>query len=231
MNVLCVETSGGRAFVAALAQGIVIHAVTSERASTHAERILDMMGEVLRAAGWMDAACALVAVGRGPGSFTGVRVAVATAKGFAFARRIPLVGVVSLDAMAHAAQLQRGALPGAAFVDAKKGEVFAAFYGAAGETLVAPAHLPRERAVQWLAEAQLRTGLSCAWIAGEIAQSIGLADARWLLGEGVDLPGPVSMAALAEQAWEARAHDELVELEPLYVRPPDIHVAAPRVAT
>ncbi len=77
----------------------------------------------------------------GPGSFTGVRVGVASAKGIAFALGVPVVGVVSLEAMAAAAFAAGEAGAGdvvLAAIDAKKGEVYVAAYGAGGEALVAP---------------------------------------------------------------------------------------------
>ncbi len=77
----------------------------------------------------------------GPGSFTGVRVGVASAKGIALGLGLPLAGVVSLEAMAAAAFATGAAGPGdvvVAAVDAKKSEVFVAAYDARGTVLAAP---------------------------------------------------------------------------------------------
>ena len=93
------------------------------------------------------------AVGLGPGSFTGLRIGLATWKGLAYANRRPIVGVSSLAAMALEAARSADAPDGALLVpllDARKGEVYAGFYRASGgrvtavrpEEAIAPAALP-----------------------------------------------------------------------------------------
>src|SRR5947207_9014588 len=100
----------------------------------HATRLLSMADELLRRAGIAWSALDRVAVGVGPGRFTGLRVGIATARGLAQALSIDLVGVSSLHVLAEAA-LQSAPAPGEgvlAVIDARRGEVFAAAYAAAG---------------------------------------------------------------------------------------------------
>jgi len=114
----------------------------------HATRLLGLCEEALAAAGlgWDD--IGLLAVGIGPGGFTGLRVGLATAHGLALARGLPLAGVSSLRALAQPA---RHVAPGgrsAAVLDARRGEAFvAAFDGPA------PALEPVALAPERLAEA------------------------------------------------------------------------------
>jgi tRNA threonylcarbamoyladenosine biosynthesis protein TsaB len=90
----------------------------------HAARLLSAAGEALAAAGVAWADVDRLAVGLGPGSFTGLRIGIATARAVAQARGLPTVGVSSLDALARGAEE-----PVVAAIDARRGEVFAAAYG------------------------------------------------------------------------------------------------------
>jgi tRNA threonylcarbamoyladenosine biosynthesis protein TsaB len=88
----------------------------------HTTRLLSMIAEVLERAGGGWEAVERIAVGVGPGTFTGLRIGIATARALAHAREIPLVGVSSLQALAAGA----GAPVVIAVIDARRGEAFAA---------------------------------------------------------------------------------------------------------
>lgn len=98
-----------------------------ERANAHGESILPLIEQALAQAGWNRSQLDRIAVGSGPGSFTGLRVGIAIAQGLSEGLEIPLVGVPSLFAMALAVPAEQ---PGCrcALVDARKGELFAAAY-------------------------------------------------------------------------------------------------------
>ena len=89
----------------------------------HATRLLDMAGELLAAAGLGWSALERIAVGVGPGRFTGLRVGIATARGLAQSLTVELVGVSSLQALGQAAASNEAG-PGAtiALIDARRGE-------------------------------------------------------------------------------------------------------------
>ncbi len=98
-----------------------------------AERLLPMLGEVLAegGVGWDDLRA--IAVGTGPGNFTGVRIAVAAARGLALGLGLPAVGVTRLEALAHG--LPR---PLTVIEDARRGEVYVQLFTTSGD---GPAHL------------------------------------------------------------------------------------------
>jgi len=102
----------------------------------HASRLLVLLERALEEAGVAWEEVDRIAVGVGPGGFTGLRIGIATARALAQARGLPLVPVSSLSALAQGAGDGAGVV--AAVIDARRGEVFAAAWDGAGE-LVAPA--------------------------------------------------------------------------------------------
>mgnify|MGYP001450548199 CR=1 FL=1 len=111
--------------------------------------LLGLIEELLQEAdaGWDQ--IDLLAVGVGPGTFTGLRIGVATARALASARGIPLVGISTLESLARNAPLEHSTV--AAVLDARRGEVFAAIW-AEGDVLLPPAALTPEELAKRLAE-------------------------------------------------------------------------------
>jgi tRNA threonylcarbamoyladenosine biosynthesis protein TsaB len=107
----------------------------------HAARLLGAAEEALAAAGVGWDQVARLAVGIGPGSFTGLRIGIATARGLAQARHIPVTGVSTLEALARGAGAAAG--PVVAVLDARRGEAFAAAWQD-GALVLAPAALAPE---------------------------------------------------------------------------------------
>jgi tRNA threonylcarbamoyladenosine biosynthesis protein TsaB len=106
----------------------------------HATRLLALVEQVLREAGGWDA-IERIAVGIGPGGFTGLRHGIATARALAQARDLPLAGVSSLQALARGAAAPPGT-PVYAVIDARRGEVFAAAWRDGAPLLEAVATAP-----------------------------------------------------------------------------------------
>ena len=103
----------------------------------HAQTLLGEIGEAVRAAGgW--SRIGLIAVGVGPGTFTGLRIGVATARALAQGRGLPLVGVGSLAALARGLGSDTDPRPRLPLIDARRGEVFAALHAAGGEIVWEP---------------------------------------------------------------------------------------------
>lgn len=113
----------------------------------HAERLMPMIEEVMAGAGKTFRDLERIAVTSGPGGFTGLRVGVAAARGFALATGVPLVAMTSLAVMAHRADLLLGAKragrPLVVAVDARRGAVYLQTFGEnAGHELSAPRCVP-----------------------------------------------------------------------------------------
>jgi tRNA threonylcarbamoyladenosine biosynthesis protein TsaB len=137
--VLGLETGGPVASLGVVAGG-KIQAVLSRALQSHCAGLPSAVDEVLDAAAIKLRDLAGIAVGIGPGSFTGLRVGLSYAKGVASALGIALAGVSSLDAIALCAsrEFHPGVTPGAMVcpvIDARRGEVYAALYRFAGDAL------------------------------------------------------------------------------------------------
>src|SRR5579864_3969961 len=125
MRLAAIETSTSLASVALFDAGELVAETSTRVVGGCGEALMPMVSELFARVSWSARDVSRWAVGIGPGSFTGTRVALATAKGIAIATGAELVGVTSLDALAHAVEVEAGAH---AFVvsvlEAGKGEVF-----------------------------------------------------------------------------------------------------------
>lgn len=161
-----------------------------------------------------------IAIGAGPGSFTGLRIGMATAKGIAFAARVPLWAVSSLAALAHDAAAAQDAVV-ISVLDARKGEVFAGCFDGAARPL------SEERVLAPGAVADFVRGVIGDRVATYVGDAIKsypdvftpLAD-RWL----VTTPSGVAVARLALAG--ARV-DVTTGGTPTYIRPSEAEVKYP----
>jgi tRNA threonylcarbamoyladenosine biosynthesis protein TsaB len=138
---LAIDTATDVASVAVGSAARTAAARSMRGARQHAAQIVLLMQQVLALAKIRIEQLTGIVVGDGPGSFTGLRIAWAAAKGIAQERDLPLIAVPSLLAVAHAAHGEQAG-PVAACFDALRGQVFGAMYDVAGErvvTLVPPA--------------------------------------------------------------------------------------------
>ncbi len=128
--------------------GMVLAEVSETIGKGHAERLMALVDETLETAGRTLADLDRIAVTIGPGSFTGIRVGVAAARGFALALGIEAVGVTTLSVLAAAHRQGGGAGNVVAAMDAKRGEVYAQVFGPDGAALTEPAELAIAEASQ-----------------------------------------------------------------------------------
>jgi len=128
MVILALDTTTPAGSCALVADGVVVKEEGSDESQPPATRLpLDLMN-VLDRAGVSLGQVDVFAVATGPGSFTGLRIGIATMQGLAFAAGKPLIGVSALDALAQVAQSESTGHRIATWVDAWRGEVYAALY-------------------------------------------------------------------------------------------------------
>ena len=161
----------------------------------------------------------LIAASIGPGSFTGVRIAIAAARGLALVTDAKLYGTDSLTVMARAARLAGTQGAFAVAVDARRGMLYLGLYDDAGTRLDGPLLIAPEAAARLLPET-LHVAVGSG--AGLLAEAAAAHD-RTLDVELLALQP--AAAALAEIALESGETSEI--LRPLYLRPPDAKPQAP----
>ena len=213
-----VETSTALGSVALFDRGELVHADEQRVSNAHGESLLPMVSALFTKAGWKASDVVRWGVGIGPGSFTGVRIGVATVKGVAIATGAEVVGVTSLEAIAHGVVVDEDEVL-VAMLSAMKGELFVQAWRA-GVRLCEAAHVKVGAADEWL----LALGASRLVLVGESANDVdggGLANAGVAWRKVADAPHDVPRAAIIGAIAHSRAQAE-GELEPMYVRPPEI---------
>ncbi|WP_372881107.1 tRNA (adenosine(37)-N6)-threonylcarbamoyltransferase complex dimerization subunit type 1 TsaB [Psychromonas sp.] len=139
LNILCIDTSTEACSVALLRQTATEQKISEQfmlAPREHTAKILPAVEQVLESSGINLSAIDIIAYGRGPGSFTGVRIGISIAQGLAFGIDKNMVGVSTLQAMAQQAFAMCTAEDVYAAIDARMGEVYFAYYRLEGALMV-----------------------------------------------------------------------------------------------
>jgi tRNA threonylcarbamoyladenosine biosynthesis protein TsaB len=219
--ILALETGTPRASVA-IAEGD--EELASWREETRRDlcrRLASELAGVLGGAGREPGDISLVAVGKGPGSFTSLRVGMATAKAFAAARDIPLVGVPSLQAMAWQVRSRVDGLA-CPVLDAGREQLYAAFYRTTS------------RSAEPVEQTFLATPEELAQRLGALGEEVSIfgqidgADASafqrvtgekcHLMDQETILPDALAVAQLGLRRYRETGGDDIASLRPIYVR-------------
>ena len=215
MRLAAIDTCSPLGSVALFEDDVLVCEACQRVSNAHGESLLPMIQSVFSRAEWSPRDVDRWAVGVGPGSFTGVRIAVATAKGMVLASGAELVGVTSLDAL-------EWSLPAELVVSvmaAGKGELFVQVRRF-GALVVPPSHVP-VRDVPGLLSSSVAESEAIA-VVGEAAL-----DVRWdEVGRSVSLhaevPHDLPRASSVGRIARHRNPEDADSLEPVYVRAPDI---------
>jgi len=181
----------------------------------HAQRLLPMAQEVLAEAGITLSALDALAFGRGPGAFTGVRIAASVVQGLAFALERPVLPVSNLAALAQRAWREQGARQVACAIDARMGELYFACYHLEGDDM----RLLGTEAVLPPAQAALPQGATGDWfgagsgwaVEGAHQQIAGAKDPSLL-------PHARDILHLAQAAWRRGEALPADAAQPVYLR-------------
>ncbi|MCT8126648.1 MULTISPECIES: tRNA (adenosine(37)-N6)-threonylcarbamoyltransferase complex dimerization subunit type 1 TsaB [unclassified Alishewanella] len=221
MKFLALDTSTEACSVALALDGQIL-ALDEVCPQQHSKRILPMLQQLLSDAGVSLYQLDGIIFGRGPGSFTGVRIGVSVAQGLAFGADLPVFGVSTLAAMAQAAAVQQNATEVIAAIDARMAEVYIAAYALdeAGlmqaitpEIAAKPAALPE--VLTSLSFTSQVLGVGTGWQTyPQALQQLAPA----LIADSILYPSAQFMLPFASRAWQQQLFVSAEQAEPVYVR-------------
>ena len=215
-NILVLDTATEACSVA-LQVGNKTYSLFEVCPQQHSQRILPMIDSVLGEAGISLNELDCLAYGRGPGSFTGVRIASGIIQGLAIGTDLPVVGVSTLAAMAQQAFLTEGALNISAAIDARMNEVYFAHYEVEDEIVLE--QIPEkveapEKVNVGLTDLGLITAVGTGWNAYDTL-SIGLDLA---IKQDIAYPNALYMLPLAIRDFQRGMAVPVEESQPVYLR-------------
>ncbi|MBP0440516.1 tRNA (adenosine(37)-N6)-threonylcarbamoyltransferase complex dimerization subunit type 1 TsaB [Tianweitania sediminis] len=169
---LAIDTSANLCAVCVWEGNAALASITEDIGTGHAEHLMGMIDEVLAQAEATYGDLSRIGVVIGPGSFTGVRVGVSSARGLALALSIPAVGVTTLEALAAEARAAGAAHPTLAVIDARRDQFYSALYDEHGSELLRPAVLDIENTTSRLPAGDLvLTGSGASVFADRLGHS------------------------------------------------------------
>lgn len=215
MIMLGIETSWERGGVTVSEEGQVVARETLDKPRSHGEKLAVLVNRALRRANGSPGDLDLIAVNRGPGSYTGLRVGVTFAKTLAYARDIDLVPVHAMEVIAHDVPVRAGRL--VIVINAEWNEVYTVTY--------------RAREDEWVREGRIKTKQP-----GTVCEE--LEEDTLIVGNGLEVfsdtfsgmeadrgeetcwyPSSRNVVSVGRKRFEEEGGSDPFGLEPLYLRP------------
>ena len=219
MYVLGVETATRVGSVAVVSEEGLIGEYTLNVSLSHSERLLPAIDQLLQGMDIPFSDIDALAISLGPGSFTGLRIGVSTIKGLSFASEKPVVGIPTLDALAH--NFYGSEIMICPMVDARKKEVFAALYRcnqADGlQKLTADLAIAPDKLLRELDEEVIFLGYGSCVYRSLIKESLGSRAA--FAPPHLNHPRAATVAFLGMEELKKGTIQSIEKLTPIYVRP------------
>lgn len=219
LRILAIDTATESCSVAVWNEGVVASRFEISPRE-HTQKILPMVKSALEEANLTLQSLDVLAFGRGPGSFTGVRIGVGVAQGIALGAELPMIGISSLATMAEGVFRTTGIKQVLVAIDARMGEIYCAQYqrndegiwlGEETEAVMKPEHFVEAlqsttgtwamAGTGWQAYPELKEGLPFTVVETDIT-----------------LPAAQDMLPLAVAAWHEGKATRVEEAEPIYLR-------------
>lgn len=220
-TILCIETGTDICSVGIARDGEIVSMLESDQGRDHARKVGVFVDELLRSTGITPDEIDAVAVGKGPGSYTGLRIGVSFAKGLCYGLQKPLIAVGSLDALVAVAREDYRAGVVAVedwsqvrlcpMVDARRMEVYTQVFDSEGVALteVAAEVVTEDSFEQWRKDGRLVIFGNGAAKCAEVLSDAVLIDVA---------PSVRGVAPLAQQAFDEGRFEDIAYFEPFYLK-------------
>ncbi len=212
-NILCIETATTNCSVTLSVDGSVIaFREDNSKKYSHAERLHVYISEIMKEAKEKGVKLDAVAVSKGPGSYTGLRIGVSTAKGLCFAWDLPLIAIPTLQTLALKSSNRSEYI--VSMLDARRMEVYSAVYDSNSEEI-------RETRAEILQEDSFTKYLEKGkvnFIGNGVEKFMEICDHSNASFEKDELPSSKQMAALAEKFFQQSQFEDVAYFEPYYLK-------------
>jgi len=151
MNILAIDSSGLVASIAILSDGVLIGEYTTNYKKTHSQTLLPMLDEVVKMIDFDLQEIDAIAIAAGPGSFTGLRIGSATAKGLGLALKKPLISISTIEGLAYNLYHTNGLI--CPIMDARRNQVYTGIYRFHGDEMkeiISPCAISIEELIEML---------------------------------------------------------------------------------
>lgn len=223
---LSLETSSPVCSVALHRDGELVGQSELRLEKSHSSHLSVLTEQLLQNAGYALADVSAVALSDGPGSYTGLRIGAAAAKGLCYALDIPLLAVSTLQALArqvatYTAHAERYLY--CPMLDARRMEVYTALYRADGQEVLAPTPLVLDENA--LAEQLTHHQLLCFGNGAAKFQALVAEQPRVSFLAGI-VPSAVAVGALAQEAYQRQEFRNVAYYEPFYLK--EVYTTTPK---
>ena len=211
--ILCLETSTTNCSVAVAVDGrIIALQEDNNNQYSHAEKLHPFIDQVLAKSGILKSSLEAIAVSKGPGSYTGLRIGVSAAKGLCFAIDVPLISIPTLEALAHQAVIENGLI--IPMLDARRLEVYAAVFSSENDQI-------RETKAEVLDKNSYYDYLkinNVCFIGDGVEKFKALCKHKNAIFMEGKLPSAKQMGALAEIKYRKNDFEDVAYFEPYYLK-------------
>lgn len=213
MKILAINTTHGTCSLAIAENNQIIAEITDNEPAKQAERLFAHIEDLLAKSGLKYSDINAVAADIGPGSFTGVRIGLAAARGIALAAKIPLIGVTGFEAISADLRHHNYSQNLLIVLDARRGSVFAQFIGANSKS--------KESMLDYKDIAMVIDGKEQVMLVGSGIKYVEEYLENYEITDGYDYSDAKMVALGAYEKLQSENYDSKSNVSPLYIRPPD----------